>query len=322
MPTQGTLDSNGAGARAGVLVAPGPILGFRRRRARRAPTRLGLWLSLGFLALVFLMALFAPVLTQISGWTPYEFDESVIDAASGGLPLGGMGAVSSNHWFGVEPQNGRDIFARIVYGARVSMLIAISATILTSFLGVVLGMLAGFFGGIIDQVISRTMDFLMAFPALIFMIALLSALPQGNRPLLLVLVLSFFGWPYMGRVVRGQTISLANREFVEAARASGARKATIVFREILPNLSGTIIVMSTLSVPTFIGTEAGLSFLGVGVTPPAASWGQMIAASVSWYTVYPTYFLIPGTFLFLTVLSFTVIGDHLQKLLATGGRAS
>lgn len=277
-------------------------------------------LSVGFLVVVVLMAILAPLITKISGWGPYDFDESVIDAASGGLPKGGFGGISPNHWFGVEPQNGRDIFARIVYGARVSMLIAVSATIFTSVLGIVLGMLAGYFRGAVDQVISRLMDFLMAFPALIFMIALLSALPRGNRPLLLVLVLSFFGWPYMARVIRGQTMTLAKRDFVEAAQSSGARRVTIVFREILPNLSGTIIVMSTLAVPSYIGTEAGLSFLGVGVTPPTASWGQMIAESVAWFTVYPAYFMIPGMFLFLTVLSFTVLGDHLQKALTAGGR--
>lgn len=278
-------------------------------------------LSAAFLVLVLLMALFAPLITRLSGWGPYEFDESAIDPISGGLPIGDLGGISAEHWLGVEPLKGRDIFARIVYGARVSMLIAVSATVVTTLLGVTLGTLAGFFGGRVDQVISRTMDFLMAFPTLIFMIAILSALPQGNRPLILVLVLSVFGWPSMARVIRGQTLSLARREFVEAARASGARRAAIVFREVLPNLSGTIIVMSTLMVPTYVATEAGLSFLGVGVTPPTASWGQMISSAVPWFATDPLYFIIPGTFLFLTVFSFMVIGDNLQKVWTTGGRS-
>ncbi|MFC7406858.1 ABC transporter permease [Georgenia alba] len=278
-------------------------------------------LSVGFLVLVTVMALFAPLITMVSGWGPYQFDESAIEPAAGGLPHGPLGGISAEHWFGVEPQNGRDLFARIVYGARVSMLIGLSATLMTSLLGVSLGMLAGFFGGVVDQVISRVMDFLMAFPALIFMIAVLSAIPQGNRPLLLVLVLSLFSWPATARVIRGQTLSLANREFVEAARASGATRPAIVFREILPNLSGTVIVMATLSVPTFIATEAGLSFLGVGVTPPTASWGQMISTAVPWYAVDPMFFAIPGTFLFLTVFSFTVLGDNLQRFWASGGRS-
>src|SRR5690606_17330813 len=153
------------------------------------------------------------------------------------------------------------------------------------------------------QIVSRVMDFLMAFPTLIFMIAILSALPAGNRPVLLVIVLSIFGWPYTARVIRGQTMSLRNSEFVEAARASGARPLRIVLREVLPHLRGTIIVPATRAGPSYIGTEAGLSFLGVGVTPPTPSWGQMIAQAVPWYSVDPMFFIVPGTFLFLTVLS-------------------
>ncbi len=235
--------------------------------------------------------------------------------------IGRLGGISGKHWFGVEPQNGRDIFARIVYGARVSITISLSATLLTGVLGVVLGMLAGFYRGWVDQVISRLMDFLMAFPALIFMIAILSSLPAGNRPVLLVVVISAFGWPYLARVIRGQTMTLANREFVEAARASGAKDVQVVFREILPNLRGSIIVMTTLAIPGYIGTEAGLSFLGVGVSPPTASWGQMISSSVSWYSVDPMFFAIPGAFLFLTVLSLTVLGDKIRSVVDQGAAA-
>ncbi|MBG6238923.1 peptide/nickel transport system permease protein [Mycetocola sp. CAN_C7] len=279
---------------------------------RRSPAVL---LSAAFIVFVALLAIFAPIHTLITGWGPYDFDPSAINTDLGGIPNGTLGGISAEHWFGVEPQNGRDLFSRVAHGARVSMLIAISATLVTIVTGVILGMLAGFFGGWVDQLISRVMDFLMAFPALIFMIALLSALPAGNRPVLLVLVLSIFGWPYTARVIRGQTMSLRNREFVEAARASGASSVRIVFREVLPNLRGTIIVLATLAIPGYIGTEAGLSFLGVGVTPPTPSWGQMIASAVGWYAVDPMFFLIPGTFLFLTVLSFTVLGDHLKKAL-------
>ncbi|MFD3445848.1 ABC transporter permease [Microbacteriaceae bacterium 4G12] len=272
-------------------------------------------LSAAFLVFVVLLALAAPLLVGLVGWGPYDFDKNAIDSDLGGIPRGALGGVSAEHWFGVEPQNGRDIFIRIAFGAQVSLLIAVSATIMSMILGVGLGVLAGYHGGWVDQVISRVMDFLMAFPSLIFMIALLSALPAGNRPVLLVIVLSIFSWPYTARVIRGQTMTLRNREFVEAAVASGANSARIVFREVLPNLRGTIIVLATLAVPGFIGTEAGLSFLGVGVTPPTPSWGQMIATAVGWYAVDPMYFLIPGTFLFLTVLSFTILGDHLRKQL-------
>jgi peptide/nickel transport system permease protein len=289
---------------------------------RRILTRLGrdkaALCCVAFLLLVVAMAVFAPLITKISGWGPYEFDSAAINSDLGGVPHGALGGISGRHWFGVEPQNGRDLFARVVYGARVSITIALSATVLTGVLGVVFGMLAGFYRGWVDQVISRLMDFLMAFPALIFMIAILSSLPAGNRPVLLVAVISAFGWPYLARVIRGQTMTLANREFVEAARASGAKNTAVVFREILPNLRGSIIVMTTLAIPGYIGTEAGLSFLGVGVSPPTASWGQMISGSVSWYSVDPMFFAIPGAFLFLTVLSLTVLGDKIRTVIDAG----
>ncbi|GAA2264324.1 ABC transporter permease [Glycomyces scopariae] len=275
-----------------------------------------------YILIVVLMALTAPLLVTLSGHGPLEFDQAAVDSNLGGLPLGWGGGISADHWFGVEPGNGRDIFARIVYGARVSMTIALLATALTSVLGVVFGLIAGYFGGRVDMVVSRVMEFLMAFPALIFMIAVLSALPAENRQALLVVVISFFGWPYLARIVRGQTMSLKQREFVESAKASGASSAQIIFKEILPNLSSTIIVMTTLAVPGYVGTEAGLSFLGVGVVPPTPSWGQMIASSVPWYAVDPAYFLFPGAFLFLLVLSFTVLGDRIKKIAESGeGRA-
>lgn len=306
--------------KAGALSPDGAPAPGRRvwRQLRSSPAVV---LSALFIVFVTLLAIFAPLIVQITGWGPYEFDPDSIDPDLGGLPIGPGGGISGEHWFGVEPGSGRDIFARIAYGARVSLMIAVSATLITTTLGVVFGMLAGFFGGVVDQVVSRVMDFLMAFPALIFMIAILSALPAGNRPLLLVIVLSIFGWPYTARVIRGQTMSLRNSEFVEAARASGAKPLRIAMREVLPNLRGTIIVLATLAVPSYIGTEAGLSFLGVGVTPPTPSWGQMIAQAVPWYSVDPMFFIVPGTFLFLTVLSFTVIGDRLRKTLDAGDAA-
>ncbi|GAA3239912.1 ABC transporter permease [Nonomuraea helvata] len=278
----------------------------------------GAVLSTAFLTLIVLMAICAPLISAITGHGPNDFDTAAVNTDLGGVPRGSLGGISADHLLGVEPQNGRDILARIAYGARVSLLIAVSATALTTLLGVVLGMLAGFYQGWVDQAICRLMDFLMAFPALIFMIAILSSLPQGNRPVLLVLVISFFGWPYLARVVRGQTLTLVNREFVEAARASGASTGALVFKEILPNLRSSLIVMTTLAVPGYVGTEAGLSFLGVGVTPPTPSWGQMIFSSVGWYAVDPMYFAIPGAFLFLTVLSLTVLGDRLRATLDAG----
>jgi len=316
--TPGVLIVETQGATDRTPLAAAPRRGVLRALLRRPAAAL----SLGCILVLVLMAVFAPVLSSLGGWSPYAFDPKAIDADLGGVPLGPLGGAGARHWFGVEPQSGRDIFARIVTGARVSITIAVLATALTTAIGVLMGMVAGYLGGVADQVISRLMDFLMAFPALIFMIALLSALPAGQRQYLLVVVLTFFGWPYTARIVRGQTLALKARDFVEAARSSGASDGAVVLREILPNLRGTILVLSTMSVPGFIGTEAGLSFLGIGVVPPTPSWGQMIAASVSWYTVDPWYFVIPGLFLFVTVLSFTVLGDHLKSVLDPGGNPS
>lgn len=268
-----------------------------------------------FLSLLILLAVFAPLWSAIEGADPYTFHTNAVDSSLGGLPYGTLGGVSGAHWFGVEPQTGRDLFSRIAYGARTSLIISIVTTAITITVGTVLGLVAGFFGGVVDTVICRIMDLLLAFPALIFSIAILSALPAGNRVFLLVLVLSIFGWPYLARIIRGQAMSLRQREFVEAARVSGARMRHQLFVELLPNLRGTVIVLATLAVPGYIATEAALSFLGIGVVPPTPSWGQMIAQAVDWYSVDPTYFIIPGAFLFLTVMSFIQIGDHLQKVL-------
>lgn len=309
------------GTQAGPLSATQAPAGTGRRVLRGLAHDKGAVASVTILILFILMAAGAPLLTKVTGWGPDTLNPNAINPNLGGEPLGHLGGISLAHPFGVEPDSGRDILARIAYGARVSFLIAFSATILTTTLGVVFGMLAGFFHGWVDQVISRLMDFLMAFPALIFMIAILSALPSGNRPLLLVIVLSVFGWPYLGRVIRGQALSLTERDFVAAARVSGGKTRHLVFREILPNLLSTVVVMASLSVPGFVGAEAGLSFLGVGVTPPTSSWGQMISSSLQWYSTDPLYFAIPGAFLFLTVLTLTVFGDRLRHALDAGEAA-
>ncbi|NUK01183.1 ABC transporter permease subunit [Streptomyces lunaelactis] len=262
-----------------------------------------------------LIALAAPLITWAAGTSPTEFHSDAVDPALGGLPRGTAGGISTTHWLGVEPGSGRDILARVVYGARVSLLIAMLATGLSVVLGTALGLAAGYFGGWTDALVGRLMDLLMSFPSLIFMIALISAAPGVDRQLLLVVVLGFFGWPYVGRIVRGQAMVLARGEFVAAARVLGASRRVLLVREVLPNVTGPILVVATMAIPSCIATEAGLSFLGVGVAPPTPSWGQMIASAVPWYAADPVYFLIPGVFLFVTVLAFNVLGDAIQDAL-------
>lgn len=268
-----------------------------------------------FLMVLVLAAILAPVITGWVGVDAYSFDDEAINPVLGGLPAGDWGGASSQHPFGVEPLNGRDLFARVLYGARLSLAIAGIATVLTAVIGVTLGVLAGYAGGWVDQIISRVMDFVMAFPSLIFMIAILSAVPQMNRMVMLVVVLSFFGWPQIARVVRSQVLSVKNREYVEAATAAGGKNWHIIFQEILPNVSGSIIVMVTLMIPNYIATEAGLSFLGVGVRPPDPSWGQMIFSAVPWFSTAPHFFIVPGVFLSLTILACMMIGDEYERRL-------
>ncbi|RCV52432.1 ABC transporter permease [Marinitenerispora sediminis] len=280
-------------------------------------------------ALLVLIALLAPLLTRWFGYPPNEFHQSLIDPLTGGVlrdpsdPMGGldpMGGISADHLLGLEPVNGRDLFSRIVYGAQISLLVAFGATVLCVVIGTFLGVIAGYFGGWVDAVISRAMDIFLAFPLLLFAIALAGVIPdgafglQGNglRVGVIIFIIGFFNWPYIGRIVRGQTLTLKEREFVEAARSLGASNSYILFRELLPNLVTPILVYSTLLIPTNIIFEASLSFLGVGINPPTPSWGGMLSNSLQYYTTSPHFVIIPGLAIFITVLAFNLLGDGLR----------
>ncbi|MET7574208.1 ABC transporter permease [Streptomyces sp. NPDC005492] len=272
------------------------------------------------------VALLAPVLANLYGQDPDTFHENLIDPLFS-TPKGSLGGVSGTHWLGVEPVNGRDIFARTLYGARISLLVGFLSAIVAVVLGTVLGILAGFFGGWVDSVISRVMDGLLAFPQLLFIIALVSVMPDqmlglsgsSVRVFVMILVIGFFGWPYIGRVVRGQTLSMREREYVEAARSLGAGRYYILFKELLPNLVAPIIVYTTMMIPTNILTEAALSFLGVGVKPPTSSWGQMLSTAIDYYDSDPMYVIVPGVAIFITVLAFNLFGDGVRDALDPKG---
>jgi peptide/nickel transport system permease protein len=254
-----------------------------------------------------------------------RFDAAAISDL-GGRPKLDWGGISSTHWLGVEWGTGRDIFAQLIYGLRISLIIASSATLLTVIIGTVIGIVAGYTGGWTDNLIGRFMDLVLAFPFLLIVLALSGALtqrltdigvPDGNpsRITYLILVMSVFGWPYLARIVRGQVLSLREREFVEAAVAMGASKRRILFTEILPNLWAPILVYATLTLPAYIGFEAALSFLGVGVIPPDTTFGAMLAKSVAFFNVVPTYLFIPGTVLVILVVTFNIFGDALRDAL-------
>ncbi|TCC47934.1 ABC transporter permease [Kribbella capetownensis] len=275
-----------------------------------------------FVAFLVVVAILAPLLCKLLGVTPNDFHQDLVDPSLQ-TPIGKWGGISADHPLGIEPVNGRDIFARIVYGARISLLIAFLATLVSVVIGTVMGVVAGYFGGWVDTLISRVMDIFLAFPLLLFALALVGALPdkllgiQGDalRVALVIFIIGFFSWPYIGRIIRGQTLSLREREFVDAARSLGARRPYILFTELLPNLIAPILVYATLLIPTNVLFEAGLSYLGVGIRPPTASWGDMLSIAANWYQVDPMYMVPPGLAIFLTVLAFNLFGDGLRDAL-------
>ena len=240
-------------------------------------------------------------------------------------PNGSFGGISLAHPLGVEPETGRDLLARIVVGAQYSLLIAFLSTILAVGIGTFFGVVAGYFGGWVDSLIARAMDVFLAFPLLVFALALVGVIPSsafglsGNslRIAVLIFVIGFFNWPYMGRIIRGQTLSLREREFVDAARSLGARRPYILFRELLPNLVAPMLVYATLLIPSNILFEAALDYLGVGLYVPTPSWGQMLASAVQngYYYIDPEYMLVPGLTIFITVMAFNLFGDGLRDAL-------
>jgi peptide/nickel transport system permease protein len=273
--------------------------------------------SLAFIALLILVAVFAGPLARAFGHPPNAQYPSVLD--NYGLPTG----PSSKFLFGVD-KVGRDVFSRVLYGARVSLEVALVATAISVAIGVVLGMLAGFYRGWVDTLISRVIDITLAFPILLLALGIASACSLGNgcagglvKPGLgtVIVAIVVINWTYVGRIIRGQVLSIREREFIEAARAGGARDRTILFREILPNLVAPIIVYSTLVVPQNILLEAALSFLGVGINPPQASWGAMIAEATPIYNTAWWFFAFPGGALLLTVLAFNLLGDGVRDAL-------
>jgi ABC-type dipeptide/oligopeptide/nickel transport system permease subunit len=280
---------------------------------------------------IVLFAVLAPVLSALSGNDPYTNNtgpEVLDDMFVPGLPLPGYMFPSAQHWLGVEPALGRDIFARLAYGAQVSLSIALLSTLVSVTLGTVLGAAAGYFGGKTDMVISRVTDLFLAFPHLLLVLSLTPILqsrlrdtPLGHGSFLpmasLVIILGFFGWAYLARVVRGQVLSLREREYVDAARSFGAGHASIIFRQIIPNVLGIVLVYATILIPANISAEAALSFLGVGVRDPTPSWGQMLNAAQSgnWYLSDPWFLIVPGAALIITVLAFNLLGDAVRDAL-------
>ncbi|MFE6524790.1 ABC transporter permease, partial [Streptomyces sp. NPDC057794] len=295
-----------------VPAASGARQFWRRLRTQRAAL-----VAAAAVALLVVVALAAPLLTAIEGQDPTTYHPSLVDSARGGVPVGPFGGASADHWLGVEPQTGRDLFARLVYGARVSLGVALAATVVQLVLGVVVGVAAGLGNRWVDLVLTRVADIFVAMPLMVVALALLAVVPTSfPRPVLVALVVGLVsGWGTLAKMVRAQTLTLKQLDYVAAARLSGWGAVRIARRELLPGLAAPVITFAAILVPTNITVEAALSFLGVGVKPPTPSWGQMLTSADVWYQAAPQYLLLPAGALFVTVLALTVLGDGVRTAL-------
>ncbi len=309
----GRLDNRLDGAGGISYVARSPLQLFWRRFRR---DRVAL-VSLGFIVGLIVVAIAAPLVVSLLG-LPGPNVQNLNLTNSFGSPLG----PSSAHPFGVDPL-GQDVASRVIYGTRVSLIVGIVGTGIATVLGTIVGLLAGYYRGWTDTLLSRMVDVVLAVPVLLLGLGLGAACEvrgclgghvQSGLGVIIFLI-ALVNWTYIARIVRGLVLSLREQEFVEAARSQGASDTRIMGREILPNLFAPIIVYASLLIPQNILLEAALSFLGVGVRPPTASWGQMIAAATPIFSTAWWYMVFPGIALLLTVLAFNLLGDGLQDAL-------
>jgi peptide/nickel transport system permease protein len=307
------LGVGGIETEGGEIAARSPLqLFWRRFRKDRVAM-----VSLGFIAFLIVLAIAAPLVVKVLGVPgPNVQNLSLTDAF--GAPIGPDAA----HPFGVDTL-GRDVLSRVIYGTRVSLEVGIFGTLIATVIGTVLGLVAGFYRGWVDTVLSRFTDVVLSFPVLVLGLGLGAACGVRGcaggliQPGLgtILFIIAIVNWTYVYRIVRGQVLSLREKEFVDAARALGASDSRILFREILPNLIAPLIVYSSLLIPLNILLEAGLSYLGVGIRPPTPSWGAMIADATNIFQTAWWYMTFPGLALLFTVLAFNLLGDGLQDAL-------
>jgi len=272
-----------------------------------------------------LVAAAAPLISWLYGkdpYTTYGLDNPGL-LNEYGFPILPNGGISSEFWFGIEPSLGRDVFMQLVYGIRTSLAIALAATLGCTIVGIVVGIVAGYFGGRTDYILGRVIDVMLSFPSTLFIIAFMPVVenllvpPEEETPIwlravTLIIVLTAFGWASLARLLRGSVLSLREREFVEAARVTGASPARIIFKELLPNLWTPILIQSTLMLPAMVTAEAALSFLGVGMIEPVPDWGRMFLRGTEVYQDDITYLMFPGIALLIFVIAFNLLGDSVR----------
>jgi peptide/nickel transport system permease protein len=285
-------------------------------------------LSLSIVLLYTIGAIAAPVLYKLHVIEPLKLNQNLLDPNLGSIPKGSWGGASWSHPLGVVPGTGTDVMSRLWYGITFSLTIALSASVLAILIGTVLGIIAGFSGGWVDAFVGRIIDLTLSFPQTLMLLALSTAgaticarfLPgSASDPFpngfYVVVVLAAFGWPPIARLIRGQVLSLREREFVDAARLLGASRSRLYFKEILPNLWAPVLVSFTLTMPAYISAEAALSFLGVGIHPPTPTLGNVLFDSIPYAQSDFIYFFFPALLIAIVVVSFNLLGDGLRDAL-------
>ena len=244
------------------------------------------------------------------------------------MPIGAGGGISWQHPFGLEPGAGRDVFSMLLYGSRISFSVAIITSVASIGIGMILGITAGYFRGRVDALIGRFSDLLFAFPSFFMIIALSIPMVErveslgivrdnGARLTVLIIFFVFFGWPGFARLVRSQAMSLRERDFIMAAQSQGASNWRIITKEMLPNLWPTAIVFLSLSLPGYLAAEAVFSFLGVGINPPASTFGLVLSDAIKYWRADPAYLMIPCAMLISIVLALNLLGDAVRDALDT-----
>src|SRR6202522_307661 len=261
--------------------------------------------SMIVIVIMVLLAIFAPAVAALVHH-PVDTAYPNTGETAAGNPVG---PGTNGFWLGTD-DTGRDLMVRILYGARISLFVGIVTTLIATVAGVTVGLMAGYFGGFIDTILARFTDAVLAFPYVVLALAL--AVILGPSLPVIIGVISFFSWAGISRIVRGQTLSLKEKEYIEAARSLGAGPFRIMFIDILPNLLAPVLVLATLYIPAAVVFEATLSFLGVGIQPPTASWGNILAEAQNFYTVAWWYVVFPAAALLITTLAFNLLGDGIR----------